>query len=138
MKRKLAYIAGPLFTPAERKYLEEIEKAVSECGYETYLPHRDAGLFLAGINESKKFFDKDSEKIKESNVVIAVLNGADVDSGTAWEIGFAYSNGIKIFGILDDTRKISVNALNPMIVNSMTKIVKNVEELKQNLKDSII
>ena len=51
--------------------------------------------------------------------MIAVINGADIDSGTSWEIGFAYSKGIKIYGILEDTRKLSTNLLNPMIKGIM-------------------
>jgi len=53
-----------------------------------------------------------------------------VDSGTAWEIGFAYAEGKKIYGILEDTRKPSLDLLNPMIVNSIEQIATNRNELK--------
>jgi len=130
---KLIYIAGPLFTEEQRRYLEKVEKAIQEIGYKTYLPHRDAGIFKRNENSGEEFFKKDIEKINECNIVVAVLNGSEVDSGTSWEMGFAYSKNIKIYGILDDTRKPSKNLLNPMILNSTTEVVDNIEELKKIL-----
>lgn len=38
------YVAGPLFNTHERWYLERIAEALESAGYETFLPHRDAGL----------------------------------------------------------------------------------------------
>ncbi|MFH1307945.1 MAG: nucleoside 2-deoxyribosyltransferase [archaeon] len=125
------YIAGPLFTVSDRKFLEEIDKLVKELGFETYLPHRDGGIFKRSFGNSEIFFKKDSEAINNLNIILAVLNGTDVDSGTAWEIGYAYSKGIKIIGFLDDTRKPSSDLLNPMIYNSLAKIFSNLEELKK-------
>ncbi len=118
----LVYVAEPLFTPGERKYAEEIDAILRELGYETYLPHRDAGVFERGKSSSRKFFEHDLELLKKCDFVVAILNGTDVDSGTAWEIGYAYAQGKKIFGILEDTRKPSLDLLNPMIVNSMSEI----------------
>jgi nucleoside 2-deoxyribosyltransferase len=41
---KKVYIAGPLFDDHERKYLEEISDILEKYSYDTFLPHRDAGL----------------------------------------------------------------------------------------------
>jgi nucleoside 2-deoxyribosyltransferase len=131
---KKVYIAGPLFTKAERDFLEEIEKLIKELGFETYLPHKDAGVFIRGKSSSEEFFKKDLDAMKNCDILVTVLNGNEVDSGTAWEIGFAYSKRIKIIGILDDTRKPDNELLNPMIVNSI-KIVNSVEELKRVLQE---
>jgi nucleoside 2-deoxyribosyltransferase len=124
------YIAGPLFTESERNYLEKIEKAINELGYETYLPHRDGGIFKRGESKSEDFFKKDIEAIKKCKILVAVLNGSDVDSGTSWELGFAFSKAITIYGLLDDTRKPSKDLLNPMISSSISKIACSMEELK--------
>jgi len=42
--------------------------------------------------------------IKECDIVLAVLDGSDVDSGTAAEIGFAYAIGKRIVGYRSDFR----------------------------------
>ena len=43
--------------------------------------------------------------IREADAVLAVLDGSDVDSGTAAEVGFAAAIGKPIVGIRSDVRK---------------------------------
>ncbi|MCD6427840.1 MAG: nucleoside 2-deoxyribosyltransferase [Caldisericaceae bacterium] len=129
------YVAEPLFTPGERRYAEEIDALVRDLGFNTYLPHRDAGVFERGKSSSRTFFENDLKELKECAFVVAILNGTDVDSGTAWEIGYAYAIGKPVYGILEDTRKPTLDLLNPMIVNSIVKIALNKEELETTLKE---
>ena len=131
---KKVYIAGPLFTGSDRNFVAEIDQVLVSGGFGTYLPHRDAGLFIRGVSKSIDFFKKDLEAIKNCQILVAVLNGSDTDSGTSWEMGFAYANGIPIIGILDDNRKPDKELLNPMVMNSSINIVKNKEELIEVLK----
>jgi hypothetical protein len=42
--------------------------------------------------------------VEGASIVVAVLDGADADSGTCWEVGFAYAKGIPILGIRTDFR----------------------------------
>ena len=122
-----AYIAGALFSKGERIFLEEIAKICKEIGLETFLPHRDAGLG----EDVEEIFKKDFSGLDKCDVLVAVLNGSDLDSGTAWEIGYAYSRKKKIIGIIDDIR-ISKDRLNVMIANSV-EIVDSIDELKGRL-----
>ena len=95
------YIAGPLFDDHERSYLESISKIFEDRGYKTFLPHRDAGLVKEKYTkESKeKIFTTDIKALDETNIVVALLTGRDVDSGTAAEIGYAYATNKTIIGI---------------------------------------
>ena len=122
-----AYIAGALFSKGERIFLEEIAKICKEIGLETFLPHRDAGLG----EDVEEIFKKDFSGLDKCDILVAVLNGSDLDSGTAWEIGYAYSRKIKIIGIIDDIR-ISKDRLNVMIANSV-EIVDSMDKLKKRL-----
>ena len=63
--------------------------------------------------------------MKKIYIAGPIFTKADSDSGTAWEIGFAYSKNLPIIGFLEDTRKPHINLLNPMIVNSIKKIARN-------------
>ena len=47
--------------------------------------------------------------IERADAVIAVLDGSDVDSGTAAEIGFAFARGKPIVGYRGDFRRIGDN-----------------------------
>lgn len=44
------------------------------------------------------------ERIRASDAAFAILDGVDVDSGTAAEIGFAYALGKPIYGLRTDFR----------------------------------
>jgi len=128
-KMKTIYIAGSLFTPSDRHYLEEIDKIIRAKGFNTYLPHRDAGISLR-TDKGAEFFEKDLEAINNCDFIIAILNGTDVDSGTAFEMGLAHSKNIRIYGILNDTRHLNIYSLNVMILNSVIKIINNFHELE--------
>jgi nucleoside 2-deoxyribosyltransferase len=45
-----------------------------------------------------------TERIDKSDAVMAILDGVDVDSGTAAEIGYAFAKGKKVYGIRTDFR----------------------------------
>ena len=44
------------------------------------------------------------ESIRSSDAVVAVLDGTDVDSGVACEIGYAYGIGVPVIGYRSDFR----------------------------------
>lgn len=109
---KLVYIAGPLFSTHERWYLERIAEGLETAGYRTFLPHRDAGLVKPGsYAERSRIFHADIEALKSCDLCVALLTGADHDSGTSAELGFLYALGKPCFGITDDKR----GALNNII-----------------------
>ncbi|HEY58550.1 MAG TPA: nucleoside 2-deoxyribosyltransferase [Anaerolineae bacterium] len=130
----LVYLAGPLFTPGDRWYLERLDALCRDLGYATYLPHRDAGL--ADRSQGTRFFFlRDLEALQRIHLVVAVLHGTDVDSGTAWEMGYAYAKGIPVLGVVEDTRVPDPdNLLNPMIRHSLTALCRTPEEVAAALK----
>lgn len=99
------YIAGPLFNSHERRYLEEIAEAFEAAGYSTFLPHRDAGL-VNQLNETSRrnIFFADLRALEDCDICVALLTGADHDSGTSAELGYMYAKGKACFGITDDMR----------------------------------
>jgi len=99
------YIAGPLFNTHERRYLEEIAEALEQVGYDTFLPHRDAGL-VDKLDERNRqqIFQADVRALDACDVCVALLTGADHDSGTSAELGYMYAQGKPCFGITDDMR----------------------------------
>jgi nucleoside 2-deoxyribosyltransferase len=53
--------------------------------------------------------------LNSSDIVVAVLDGVDVDSGTAWEIGYAYAKGKPVIGLRTDFRTLSDGVVNLMV-----------------------
>jgi nucleoside 2-deoxyribosyltransferase len=119
-KEKVVYLAGPLFSYYERTFLEKIDSGISQIWWRVkgiqreeiegmtsicFLPHRDAGDVGINSKERKQTFDMDIHAIDKSQIIVALLDGPDVDSGTAVELGYAYSIKKKIFGLLTDNRR---------------------------------
>ncbi len=110
LTKKKIYIAGPLFSFHERHFLEEIVKTLSEKLTidpikEVFLPHRDVGEVDVHGQKRGLIFNEDMRQLDEADVIIALLDGNDVDSGTCIELGYAYAREKEIFGILTDFRK---------------------------------
>ncbi len=88
------YLAGPLFGMAERHFNELLCAALEEKNHEVFLPQRDAGEGT-GLKPEElaphMVFKGDLHGLLDCNAVMAIMDGADQDSGTAWECGFAHA-----------------------------------------------
>jgi nucleoside 2-deoxyribosyltransferase len=129
----LAYIAGPLFNEKEREFLDEINSICRAIGIETYLPVQDGGLL--NNDNANEVFQVDIKALNKASLVVANLNGVDVDSGTAFELGYGFANGKKLFGIHTDSRVFNPSSeVNLMILKSCI-ICHSLQELDTALKD---
>jgi nucleoside 2-deoxyribosyltransferase len=133
---KYIYVAGPLFNTHERWYLERIAEAIEEAGYRTFLPHRDAGLVKLGSSEERlRIFKVDIDALNAADLIVALLTGADHDSGTSAELGYMFALGKPCFGINDDKRGALNNILWGICGNGQ-RIVRNIDELVMLIKES--
>jgi nucleoside 2-deoxyribosyltransferase len=79
------YFAGPLFTGPERTWNAEVTEALRVAGHEVFLPQeQEPGKDAAGI------FATDVGGIDSAEGLVAIMDGADPDSGTSWEVGYAF------------------------------------------------
>jgi nucleoside 2-deoxyribosyltransferase len=133
---KQAYIAGPLFDDHEREYLVKIAEIVESFGFNTFLPHRDAGLVTGDFTHEKKVkvFDVDMEYLEPADLVVALLTGRDVDSGTAAEIGYAFKASKKLIGVNANNIK-PINNFVWGIFNYGKDIVEDLDQLKKVLSE---
>ena len=78
---KYVYIAGPLFDDHERQYLEEIALVLENNKFETFLPHRDAGLVEGEFTDKLRedIFTTDIKALEKADIVVALLTGRDID-----------------------------------------------------------
>lgn len=77
------YVAGPMFTPAERTYLGSLADRLEAAGHECFVPHRQQIETL----DASTVFAVDSAGLRDSEAMVAWLDGPMVDDGTACEIG---------------------------------------------------
>lgn len=133
------YIAGKLYTPYERSFLEMIAEKLEAKGIKVILPHRDVGIALDPQKHYRNIFTKDITYIDICDILIAILDMMNIDDGTSFEIGYAYSKGKKIIGIITDFRKQEPFILNPMILCSLDCLIMiGSTEVSFNSLDNIV
>jgi nucleoside 2-deoxyribosyltransferase len=115
----LVYLAGPLFSEAERRFNAEATARLEAAGFEVYLPQRDTDrggdiasslapapfdndqfprLPLSGSPEARKLsrtiFERDLESLLAADIVVVVLDGRVPDEGACVELGIAFGSSL--------------------------------------------
>ncbi len=108
------YFAGPLFSAAERAWNAELTIALRGEGHEVFLPQeQEKGEPASGI------FAVDVGGIDWADVLVAIMDGPDPDSGTAWECGYAFGKKPIVLVRTDFRAQIGSGApYNPMLTES--------------------
>jgi nucleoside 2-deoxyribosyltransferase len=129
----MIYIAAPLFNPTERKFNSDLKRLIR---HPTYLPQEDGRLMtdlLSGgmslAEATKLIHESDLKAIEDCTLLVAILDGAHVDSGVAFEIGAAFVLHKPIIGFHSDFRTELSFGHNPMIAGSLDLIVSSLEDL---------
>ncbi|SRR6056297_600155 len=116
------YFAGPLFTTYQRSFIEEKAAKLREEGFEVFVPHEEfsiesedsVGAKYEKSSEERaiEVFEKDYEGVSWANVLLVMVDGVQVDDGTASEIGIFteqllsdnMQEKIGIYGLSSDMR----------------------------------
>ena len=128
---KTIYFAAPLFSDAEKEFNLKFAKVFEDCGYKVFLPQRDTGLVadLDGKPEKEKahiIFESDVKGLMESDILVMVLDGRVPDEGACVELGIAYANKKRCYGIKTDVRSLRKDLdINPMLSECFIKIFKD-------------
>ena len=137
---KKIYLAGPLFSLAERKFnilfAQMIESRMKDV--EVILPQERASKFLSLENGMRLIFEDCLNMVDEADIVVAILDGPDADSGTSVELGYAYSVKTPIIGVRTDFRISEDKGLNLMLSNICTTLIIDTASNMTGLVDSVI
>jgi nucleoside 2-deoxyribosyltransferase len=94
------YLAGPLFTTPEREFNVQLAERLRAFGHDVFVPQEHPVSPLTG----EAIFRKDLAGLEWADGVVAIMDGADPDSGTSWECGFAYGTGKPVVLFRSDLR----------------------------------
>ena len=121
------YLSAPLFTESQRRWNRELARGIEHhmAGAEVVLPQD----FKVGssYNNPKDFpaiFHACIDRLRESDAVVAVCDGPDVDSGTALEMGVALEIGLPIIGVRTDYRESQERGVNLMVAEACTQFLR--------------
>ena len=123
------YLAAPVFSQMERQYNRRIAEKLSAL-----LPRSEVILpqdFRVGPRGSS-FNDRRHlaalckrcmKEISSADAVLALLDGADADSGVAFEVGYARGQGKPVLGVRTDYRQLQLKGLNVMLAEGCTDVI---------------
>jgi len=131
MIRKV-FVAGPLFSESDRATDKKIVELCESLNLKTFWSWRDAERFKVYTSEAIHSVNK--EALDSCDLVIANLDGSDIDSGTSWEIGYAFAKGKPVIGIRSDFRIHTKNQKVNLAVESCLKaLTSNLDDLKETI-----
>ena len=137
------YFAASLFTQVERKWNRQLAEALTRLmpGLDIVMPQdfKTAGKY----NDAKHYgalFRMCVDGVESSDAVLAIIDGAEVDSGVAWEMGYAYARGKPVIGVRTDFRPGAEHGVNIMVSRSCRYLIREFsfqEDVEQLARDII-
>lgn len=138
---KSIYLASPLgFAESTRGFMAELIERLSEVlrvvnpwddhsqdeAFARALALTDVTARRAALHEINITIGGNNEvAIRSVDALVAVLDGVDVDSGTAGEMGFAYGLGKPVYGLRTDWRMTGDNEASGVNLQLRTFIEKS-------------
>ena len=128
------YFAGPLFTGPERSWNADITAALRAAGHQVFLP-QEKGLEQGAA----AIFAADVAGIDWADAVVAIMDGPDPDSGTAWEVGYAFGKRPILLVRTDfRTQAGTLGDYNPMLTEAATIRLDLPESTATDVADAVI
>ena len=139
----LIYLAGPLFSEADRCFNLGLTQRLEALGFHVFLPQRDGverdePPYDEMTPEERRYamFQRDRTRILDSDVFLFMFDGRVPDEGACVELGSAYcqkylqNNENLLVGLHTDTRAAFIGGrLNPMVRVPLDYVVEDVESL---------
>lgn len=118
------YIAGPCFTAAEIAFNRRLAAELQTYGRIVYLPQDF-------VDVTRDIRQQCLDSMSACDIMIAILDGPDVDSGTAYEVGFWHASFPEqpVVGFRSDLRHGGDSDKNVNAMLSSMPIYTNLQEL---------
>jgi nucleoside 2-deoxyribosyltransferase len=133
--KPVLYLAAPLFSAAERSFNTFLKQSLEQY-FSVYLPQEDGALMPSLLDSGHStaqacqiVFKNDMNAIRQSELLLIVLDGRSIDEGACFELGAAYVLGKLCIGLQTDFRRLAPFGNNPMLSGALSKVYPDVESL---------
>jgi len=128
------YLAAPLFSEAERTFNTTIADLLRSHYFEVFLPQETGDdKAIRDKREHVQIFRRNKRAIKNADFVVAIIDGADADSGTSWEIGYAAGLKKKVIALRTDFRMTGSHERVNLMLEQSSHVVTDKKELLAEL-----
>jgi nucleoside 2-deoxyribosyltransferase len=145
------YLAGPLFSEAERRFNAALTARLEAAGFTVFLPQRDGAerdrqpyADMSREERRAAMFALDTSEVLQCDIFLIILDGRVPDEGAAFELGVAYTckrlqqPGKRLIGLHTDARAAFIGAkLNPMLAIPLDAIVTDEDALLDTLARAV-
>ena len=133
------YLAAPLFSDPERAYNLSVAGQLKNNFFDVYLP-QEAGDDSVTRNkeEQVRIFSENSRALENADVIVAIIDGADADSGTAWEMGYAFAHGKQVIALRTDFRRSGNHEKVNLMLEKSSTVVTSIVELLEAIKSPLL
>jgi nucleoside 2-deoxyribosyltransferase/predicted secreted protein len=137
--RYRVYLAAPLFSEAERTFNVSVARLLKTHLFDVHLP-QEAGddSDTRDIREQERLFLLNKSALESSDLIVAIIDGADADSGTAWEMGYAFAQGKPVIALRTDFRRVGHHEHVNLMLEQSAKVVGSTEELLAALQSPLL
>lgn len=126
----MIYLAAPLFTAAEMAFNAGLAQRLRAAGRTVLVPQDFCAPYAGPPPDFAGIHRACLEHLASASLVVAVLDGADPDSGTCFEVGWACARGIPVIGLRTDIRPGEDGGLpNCMLTRSCAAVVRSADEV---------
>jgi nucleoside 2-deoxyribosyltransferase/predicted secreted protein len=128
--RYRVYLAAPLFSEAERGFNTSIARFLSTHLFDVHLP-QEAGddSDMRDVREQERLFLYNKSALEDADFIVAIIEGADADSGTAWEMGYAFALGKPVIALRTDFRRVGHHEHVNLMLEQSATVVGSAEEV---------
>ena len=133
--KEIIFQSGPLFSEAEQAFHRTLTARLRDAGHDVIWGGgllTEEQIEAADVHAPSLIVSTCRDAIDNCTCMVALLDGAQVDDGTAWEIGYAYARDIPIYGLRTDFRNAGdtqCGLVNSMIQGSLACFARSVEGL---------
>jgi nucleoside 2-deoxyribosyltransferase len=137
--RYRVYLAAPLFTGAERAWNATLRDLLAAHLFEVFLPQEQGKDSEEGRDSLsvERIYAKNRAALEAAHLVVAVCDGADADSGTAWEMGYAYARGKPVYAVRTDFRRVGESERVNLMLEHSAVFVNDAKDLPRVMRSPL-
>jgi nucleoside 2-deoxyribosyltransferase/predicted secreted protein len=133
------YLAAPLFSEGERAYNLSIARSLRNIFFDVFIPQEMGDdSHTRDKEEQSRIFSENLKALEKSDIIVSVIDGADADSGTAWEMGYAYAQKKQVIALRTDFRRAGIYERVNLMLEESARVVTSTFDLLEAIKSPLM
>lgn len=124
MRKRCVYLAASVFSSFDRERNGAVAEEIREIGFDVFMP-QSVRTATGERPPASTIFRECVDGVDRCDLIVALVDGPDVDSGTAFELGYGHARGKPSIAVRTDYRSAEHGPVNIMIEFSSRLILAN-------------